>query len=262
MVDTVRITKESRFGLWDRPGLDVLLHYDALQPSFFNQLKLQVKTLLDRADKKTYLTHGTTFAVNDEERKLISHAQNAREQNVIYDLTYDSDWYYQTKDTIKDWSENLILKNISPIFYKYIKTVENFEPFCHDKKDWIFYRMHINYLAFERMLTLHIDSNFMLFDVPNTNNICDHREARNRSVTCYLCDHVEGMGGEFWTPDGFVFKPKANSILNINGNQVFHGVTQNMNKEPRLAFTVRVAHKDDLFLPGHPDKHLYDVANI
>ena len=52
----------------------------------------------------------------------------------------------------------------------------------------------------------------------------------------------------------------------INGNASFHGINSNMNpnKTPRLAFTVRWAHKDDLYLPGSPDKALYkiDFPNI
>jgi hypothetical protein len=251
---SVRIQDKSRLGLWDRPGLDVFIHHDILDEYFFNQLKTQVKTLLTHGDKKTYLTHGTTFSVDGNKHKLISHAQNAREQNVIYDLTHNTDWYHQTKDTIRHWSDAQIKSSIGPAFIKYLRTIENLEPFCHEKDDWIFYRMHINYLAHERMLTLHYDSGLMLFN--------DHTSARTRSVTCYLYDHTEGMGGEFWSLDGFVFKPKANSILNINGNQVLHGVTQNMNTDARLAFTVRIAHKDDLYLPGHPDKHLYDVVDL
>lgn len=262
MSEVVRVQEKSRLGLWDRPGLDVFLYYDILDDYFFNQLKTQVKTLLEQEDKKTYLTHGTTFSVNGREHKLISHAQNAREQNVIYDLTYNPEWYHQTKDTIKNWSDTNIKNSVSPAFIKYIKTLENLEPFCQEKDSWVFYRMHINYLAYEKMLTLHFDSNQMLFNVPSQPEVYDHREARNRSVTCYMYDHVEGKGGEFWSLDGFVFKPKANSILNINGNQVLHGVTQNMNTDSRLAFTVRIAHKDDLYLPGHPSKYLYDVVNL
>ena len=30
--------------------------------------------------------------------------------------------------------------------------------------------------------------------------------------------------------------------------------------KPLLAFTVRWAHKDDLYLPGHPDKTLYNLG--
>lgn len=262
MVDTVRVVQDARLGLWDRPGLDVFLHHDVLDELFFTQLKTQVQTLLNRGDKKTYLTHGTTFESDNKERKIISHAQNAREQNVIFDLTYDQEWYHQTSNTIKDYSNKKIRESAGPVFIKYLSIVETLEPFCQNKDEWIFYRMHINYLAYERMLSLHFDSNIMLFDVPNSDNIYDHRNARNRSVTFYMYDHVDGMGGEFWSLDGFVFKPKANSILNINGNQVLHGVTQNMNTDPRLAFTVRVAHKDDLYLPGHPNKFLYDVVKL
>jgi hypothetical protein len=48
-------------------------------------------------------------------------------------------------------------------------------------------------------------------------------------------------------------------LIIINGHQAVHGVTQNMDSSPRMAFTIRVAHKDDLLLPGHASKFLYNV---
>ena len=74
----------------------------------------------------------------------------------------------------------------------------------------------------------------------------------------YLYNHIEGEGGEFYTHNGFVYKPKENEAISINGNAVLHGVNSNMNSNiPRLAFSVRWVHKDDLYLPGHPDKSMY-----
>jgi hypothetical protein len=83
--------------------------------------------------------------------------------------------------------------------------------------------------------------------------------ARARTLTFYLHDYVEGQGGELYTHNGYVYKPKQNEAISINGNAVLHGVNANMNssKEPRLAFSVRWVHKDDLYLPGHPDKAMY-----
>ena len=90
----------------------------------------------------------------------------------------------------------------------------------------------------------------------------DIRDARMKSLTCYFGE--VGLGGEFWAPTengGFVYKPKSNTAIMFNGNQIHHGVTANMDPstEIRLAFSTRWVHKDDLYLPGHPDKHLYNV---
>ena len=43
-----------------------------------------------------------------------------------------------------------------------------------------------------------------------------------------------------------------------------HGVNSNMNpdKKPRLAFTTRWAHKDDLYLPGDPNNAMYKLYLI
>lgn len=86
-------------------------------------------------------------------------------------------------------------------------------------------------------------------------------DVRLKSITFYLYDHVEGEGGEFWTPTGFVYKPKVNTALLINGNQVMHGVTQHVGPYPREAFTFRVYHKNDLHLMGDPAKFLFNPLN-
>ena len=259
------ILLEPKLELWDKPGTDAYACYDVFDEHFYNQLKSSVEALV-KADKKTYMIHGTKFNLEDQERKVISHKQNGREIYFIYDTSFERGWFYQTKDTIKEWSDECVRKNASPIFYKYIKALENLPPFNEEKDNWLFYKMHINYLPQGRVLSIHYDNNPMLYDTPGYRNLdhtdMDHTHARTRSVTYYMYDHIEGLGGEFWTLDGFVFKPRKNSLVNINGNQAIHGVTMNMQAEPRMAVTVRVAHKDDLFLPGSPDKVMYDVTNV
>lgn len=244
---------------WDKSGLEGFIYYDVFEPLFFNSIKKLVNSVLGLADTKTYLTHGTTFDVGGQNRRIISHAQNDREQCVIFDLSFNKEWYYQTNDTIKQWADATLQKSISPIFYKCVKTLEDIEPLSEDKGNWVFYRCHINYLETYKYLSLHTDSAMQLTKpVPG---VLDHSRARMRSLTCYLYDNEEGSGGEIWTPYGFSFRPKANAaILLLNGHDAIHGVTQNIDKTPRLAFTFRLAHKDDLFLPGSPDKFLYDVS--
>lgn len=262
MVETIRVKQESKTGFFGRNyGLNGYIYKDVLDDYFFQQLRQHVKTYIENADSRSYLTHGTTMNFGNKQTKLIAHKQNARDQNVIFDLMYEQDYYYQTKDTIKEWSDKVIRNNASPLFYKYTKIIENLEPFASEKNNWVMYRMFINHLANGKALPLHIDGNGMLHDVQSSYNV-DHRDARLFNLTFYLYDHVENMGGEFWTLDGFVYKPKANSILNVNGNQIFHAVTANMNTEPRLAFTTRIAHKDDLYLPGHPNQWIYDVTTV
>jgi hypothetical protein len=90
-----------------------------------------------------------------------------------------------------------------------------------------------------------------VFNTPSSNL------ARARTLTFYLHDHVNGEGGELYTHNGYVYKPKQNEAISINGNAVFHGVNSNRSHTPRLAFSVRWIHKDDLYLPGDPDKSMY-----
>lgn len=244
---------------YGRVALQGFICYDVFEPPFFNVLKNSISSILAHEDTKTYLTHSTTFKVGAETRKILSHAQNGREQIVIYDISFLKDYYHQTNETISDWADSTIKNSISPIFYKCITTIKNLKPFVDAPNDWIFYRLHLNYLEHGKYLAYHLDSAPQLTNVKLSPYTTDHRDARMYSTTFYLYDHKEGLGGEIWTPYGFVFKPKSNSLITINGHQAVHAVTQNLDTTPRMAFTIRVAHKDDLFLPGHPSKFLYNV---
>jgi hypothetical protein len=243
---------------WNRPGLEGYIYDDVFDINFFNQLKNSVRSILELGDTKTYLTHSTTFNINNQNKKIIGHAQNNREQCVMYDISFQKDWYYQTSDTIKDWSDDTIQRQISPLFYRTIKIFENLAPFDLNSDAWVFYRLHLNYLEPKKLLALHNDAAPHL--TKHFEGYIDHRMARMFSVTCYLSDHITNSGGELFTPYGFSYAPKANTALCINGNHAIHGVTQNVDSKPRMAFTIRAAHKDDLFLPGSPDKFLYDVT--
>lgn len=244
---------------YGRTALEGFVYHDVFEPTFFNTLKKTISSILDHGDTKTYLTHATTFKVGSDTRRILSHAQNAREQIVIYDITFIKDYYLQTNDTVSAWAEDTIRNSISPIFYKCVSTIKNLKPFVDSPDDWIFYRLHLNYLEQGKYLAYHVDAVPALTNVKLSPYTTDHRDARMSSITFYLYDHKEGLGGEIWTPYGFVFKPKSNSLIIINGHQAVHGVSQNLDTTPRLAFTIRAAHKDDLFLPGHPSKFLYNV---
>jgi hypothetical protein len=229
---------------------------DVFDIKFVNALQKFVKNILAQSNKNTFYTHNTSF--NHEGKNLLigSHKQNDREQNVVYDLTLTKDYYFQTVDTIKNWSRDTIKHSVSPIFIKCLEKIESLPPVCEHVDDYVLYRCHINYLAHNKWLGLHYDGN------PTITSTYSNYEARMYSFTFYLEDHKEGLGGEFWSNNGFVYKPKKNSAIIINGNKVLHGVTQNIDIEPRLAFTVRIIHKDDLYLPGSPDKWLWDMSAV
>lgn len=203
----------------------------------------------------TYGTHRTTFSFDNKQNKIVSHQQNNREQQIVYDLTMMRDYWFQTHETVKEWSDNTIRDKVSPIFYKYIKFFENQKPIVDEPHKWIPFRLHINVLNYGKFLYLHCDMNSQYF---NTKSSC---EAKAYSLTFYLEDYEDGYGGELYTDTGFSYKPIKNSALLINGNSCLHGVAANMkpDQSPRLAFTVRWAHVDDLYLPGHPDKSLFKL---
>lgn len=255
MTTFYQFTENNNKGLFNCPPLNGYIYNNVFEPVFFNTLKNNIDNILKYSNKNTFFTHNTIFNINGEERKIISHKQNAREQNVIFDLTFLPEWYYQTNDTMKEWSNQKIKETVSPIFQKCLQKIESLPPISINKDDWIATRCHINYLSYNKCLSLHFDGNPIHFNI-------SQYLARMYSFTFYLYDHIEGLGGELWTVNGFVYKPKSNSAIIINGNQVLHGVTTNMNQNPRLAFTVRMIHKDDLFLPGDPSKYLYDVSSI
>lgn len=237
--------------------LNVVIYENIFSEKEYNRLKTSIDWLF-KNNTLTYKTHRTNFNFQETNFKIVSHAQNAREQQVVFDLTFELDYFFQTKDTIKKWSENWLLNNLNPVFYRYLNFFKNQKPFNKEPDCWIPIRWHSNIIAYNNYLTLHFDMGNYIFNTPSTH------QAKACSLTFYLFDHEEGMGGEFWSETGFVYKPKQNTAICVNGNNVLHGVTENINinsdkKNPRMAFTTRWAHIDDLYLPGHPDKCLYKL---
>lgn len=173
----------------------------------------------------------------------------------IFDVTQGRDYYYQTADTVYKWADDQARDSLPPIFYKVIKLVEGLGALADDPGKWVALRSHINVHEWEHCLEAHVDQDPSLFSGT-------YEDSRQYSVTVYL-DELS-LGGEFWadTDTGFVYKPRTNTALMIPGNKFTHGVNANMDehKRPRKAFTVRFAHVDTLYLPGHPDKYLYKPA--
>lgn len=230
------------------------IYKDIFDDRTLNTLEKTVRAQLSNKTV-TYATHRTTFNLEGSQKRIVSHKQNGREQQVVYDITFDSDYWHQTNDTIKAWSDNYIRENVSPVFYKYLKFFEGQQPFSDEPNCWIPFRLHINVLTYTKFLLIHMDSNDQYY---NTNKAED---ARAYSLTFYFENMLPEHGGEIYTDTGFSYRPQRNSAVCINGNGCLHGVAANMNpnQEPRLAFTVRWAHKDDLYLPGHPNKTLYKL---
>lgn len=252
MTTVEQVNNRPAYKHWDQIPLNAYIYSDILDDQLFNQLYKNIFLHL-KQNTNTYGTHRTTFSHGGKNHAIIKHDYSAREQQFVYDLTFEEEWWHQTIDTIKNWSNDYLKKNINPIFYRYLTKIFELPPFNDNPNDWIPYRWHMNVLRYNNFLGTHIDTNPQYF---RTKSVV---EARVISLTYYLEDHVEGHGGELFALDGFVYKPKKNSAVGINGNQVSHGVRANLNpsKEPRYAFTTRWVHKDDLYLPGHPDKAMY-----
>lgn len=240
---------------WDKDILNVYMFKNVFNDQLYSQIERAVLQLLDQHKKVTFATHRTSFKFEGQTKRIVNHKQNDRDQEVVYDMTFEEEWWYQTKDTIKEWSEQYLKSNVNPVFYRYLKFFEDQPPFNEEPGAWIPFRWHINVLEHGKFLLLHTDMNDQYLNTHST------AEARARTLTFYMQDHIEGYGGEFWTDTGFIYKPKKNSVLSINGNSCLHGVNANMDPsgKPRLAFSTRWCHKDDLYLPGHPDKALYKL---
>jgi hypothetical protein len=236
---------------FDAPRFSGYFFHDLLDLKISATLKKEVENIVIKGSTYTFLTNTSIFKYNGKKYKLGHNIANDRFQNVIFDFSFHPEYWYQTKETIYDWTYDLILKTCSPCFIRYFQTVLSLHPF--NEKKFIPYRLHINNMPDTKTLSLHTDGNLSLFSG-------DFFKTRQYSITHYLYNHVPNLGGELFTINGFVVKPKENTSVVIKGHQTMHGVTENLNGFTRLAFTSRWGHVDDLFLPGHPDKHVWNVS--
>lgn len=242
------------------PHMDKTLHgcviEDILDPQLFYATKNYIKSLYDIGDTKTFGKHNTIINFNNNNIKLAQSLHNKREIFLLYDTTAYSDYYYQTKDTVRNYVLNKIAEIAHPAITKTIYYLSNLDIFAEDKTNYVPLRAHANWQPFEQLLTLHFDTDPSWW---NTKRIYD---ARCYSFSIYY--NSLSKGGQFFTSTGFTFNPKPNSATFFNGTNLLHGVNQNQDKDKtnRMAFTIRFAHKDDLFLPGSPDKRLYSVENF
>lgn len=251
-----KFVEENSYNHFSTEKLQGYIYQDIFDISYFNKFKKYIETIFLKTSTNTFKTHGCAFNFENKNIKLVSSKASAREQHVMFDIAFEKDLYYQTPDTILEWYNNKLKTELSPFFLFYLNTLKKLPPYNLNPDDWITTRIHLNVCNYEQFLSLHKDGNPFICDLPT---------ARLHSFTFYLFDHIENCGGEFWSVNGFVYKPKQNcAILLENGARVPHGVTANMHpeKKVRLAFTCRILHKDDLFLFGDPSKHLYRLNHF
>lgn len=251
MLEVSRLQHDAVWKHYDDEKLEGYIYKNVYPSYLFSNIQNTIQSIIEQRNTKSFMMSGTEIFINDKSIKLVNHAQNKREIIVLFDLTFEKEWFYQTNESIKSWADDKLKSQLAPQFLKTISILENTEPFTN--KDYVFYRGHINYLAPNECLSLHRDAAELIYN--------DNTENTDYSITFYLYDHQEGLGGEFWSPNGFVYPPKANTALLLNGRKVTHGVTTNASDIPRLAFTLRAAHKNNLHLPGHPDKFIWDVMS-
>lgn len=251
---SVEYTEKPTNNHWVDHNLKVYTYKDLLPYKDFVSLQKLVTKYYEKPNNNNFLIHGTVLHLNNQKLKLVASEASQRYQEITFDWTYHSEWIKQNPETIKDWSNKQLYSGMvdAPLI-KFIKFAETLPPFNDNPNDWVCYRLHFNMLKSTNSLQLHRDSGAYLFNKSIEKTRC-------WSLTYYLWDHIEGEGGEVFTEDGWVYKPKENSGICINGHVVIHGVTANMSasKKPRLAFTTRWLHVDDINFESSENTVLYD----
>jgi hypothetical protein len=203
-------------------------------------------------DKTIYYFKGRAHATANQ------RTFNTHYDRVIFDLTRSPEWYYQTPETIYDWSNKKLASTAHPRILQLFEKVKQLPPFNQCSPDkWIPTRGLINVLIYEQLLTYHFDTDPAIYNVPIS-------DVNQYSITIYL--NEVSHGGEFWVDSDppFLYNPVPNSAFIFNGGRVLHGVNTNLDHEKRTrkAVTFRISHVDSLLLPGSPDKFLYKTHDL
>jgi hypothetical protein len=200
-------------------------------------------------------THGKWKQNINERRSFVFQGQNIklcglstyRAYQVLWSLSQNQEYFHQTNDTIADWSEEYLNKNLDPGCRLMIQSARNAAPFNGDK-NWIPFRGIINILPAGENLEAHLDAD---------DQVIDTEVSQVHSFTYYANG---ANGGDFWAHDKydeeFRYSPNANDALIIQGTGTYHGVSK-VKENTRLCMTIRFIHADDLILHGHPDKFLW-----
>lgn len=228
---------------------------DVLDPKLLSTIKSYVNHLYDHGDTKTFGKHNTVISFDNRKIKLAQSTFNLREIFLLYDVTSNIEYFYQTADSVRDYTLSKIGEIVHPAIYQAVRHISSLDVFDGDSKNYVPFRAHINWTPYSQMLGLHTDADPSLFGTK------EHSDARCFTSTVYL--NSVDKGGQFWTTTGFVYNPKPNSAIVVNGTKILHGINENKdsNKTNRMAFSVRFCHKDDLYLPGSPEKRLYSVSD-
>jgi hypothetical protein len=202
-----------------------------------------------------YRTNGKWKQNINERRSFVFQGQNIklcglaayRAYQILWSLSQTPEYFHQTNDTIADWSEEYLNKNLDPVCRLMIQSARNAAPFNGDK-NWIPFRGIINILPAGENLEAHLDAD---------DQVIDTEVSQVHSFTYYANG---ANGGDFWAHDKydeeFRYSPNANDALIIQGTGTYHGVSK-VKENTRLCMTIRFIHADDLILHGHPDKFLW-----
>jgi hypothetical protein len=200
-------------------------------------------------------TSGKWKQNTNEQRSFVFQGQNIklcglaayRAYQILWSLSQIPEYFYQSNDTIADWSEQYLNKNVDPVCRLMIQSARNAAPFNGDK-NWIPFRGIINILPAGENLEAHLDAD---------DQVIDTEMSQVHSLTYYSNG---ANGGDFWAHDKydeeFRYSPNANDALIIQGTGTYHGVSK-VKENTRLCMTIRFIHADDLILHGHPDKFLW-----
>ena len=195
---------------------------------------------------KQNLNEQRSFTLHGEKIKLCG-VSNYRPYQILWSLSQNADYFHQTNESIVEWSENYLSKNVDPVCRLMIREARKAEPFNDDPK-WIPFRGIINILPEGNNLEAHLDADDQVLDT-EVNQV--------HSFTYYANG---GNGGDFWAVDKddkeFRYSPNPNDALIIQGTGTYHGVTR-VKQNTRLCMTIRFIHADHLILHGHPDKFLW-----
>ena len=195
---------------------------------------------------KQNVSEQRSFVFQGQSIKLCGLA-NYRAYQILWSLSQIPEYFHQTNDTIADWAEQYLNKNLDPVCRLMIQSARNAAPFNGDKK-WIPFRGIINILPEGQNLEAHLDAD---------DQIIDTEKSQVHSFTYYANG---ANGGDFWAHDKydeeFRDSPDANDALIIQGTGTYHGVSK-VKENTRLCMTIRFIHADDLILHGHPDKFLW-----
>lgn len=201
--------------------------------------KVERNTLLSSYERRTFNFQGENIKVGGQFFD--------RPYQKLWAVTHDDEYVYQTPETIEDWSNAYIDKNVDPICKYLIQEARKVEPFNSDPS-WIATRGIINILEPGRQLEAHYDGDELDIDV---------MEHQVHSFTYYVNG---GQGGDFWAEDkdgkSWRYSPQPNDALIVQGTGVWHGVTR-VKDSTRVCTTFRFLNKSQMNLPGDPSKLLW-----